>query len=82
MKQKLVSVKIEFDFVMLVDSDVEDENLVGIEFAKQAIRDTPENFVKISMTPFDKNHMPFGWGMVCCPYGGTDDTDFHYNNLK
>ena len=80
--KKLVSVKIEFYFVMLVDSDVKDENLVGIEYAKQAIRDTPENFIKSSLTPFDLNQMPFGWDMECCPYGGTEDTDYHYSNLK
>ena len=76
--KKLVSVKIEFEFVMLSDSSICLSN--AQEFVREAIRDTPSNYISTKVTPFDPLNLPFGWDEDCHPYGGTGTTKYHLEN--
>ena len=78
--KKLITVKVAFEFVMLIDEQSEEPDESAYEFYHQAIRETPEKYIIINTIPYDPLDVSFGWDEDCHPYGGTGTTKFHLEN--
>lgn len=78
--KKLITVKVTFDFVMLVDEQSEEPDESARGYFTQVIRETPSMYIGVNTIPYDPLDIPFGWDEACHPYGGTGTTKFHLEN--
>lgn len=80
--KKLITVKVAFEFVMLIDEESENPHESARGYVNQVIRETPEKYIIINTIPYDPLDVSFGWDEDCHPYGGTGTTKFHLENLE
>lgn len=63
--KKLKTVKVSFEFVILVDNDCIEEKEI-LKYSSYALSDTPSQYVECAILDYETP--PNGWDIDCYPY--------------